>query len=100
MSGRFGTIAVYITANQKNGTLYCGVTGDLGARILSHRESRGSRFAAKHGCKRLVWYEVHELISEAIYREKIIKKWRRQWKIDLIEAANPDWRDLWSELAE
>ena len=100
MRRRFGTIAVYMMANQKNGTLYCGVTSDLGARILAHREGRGSRFCQRYGCSRLVWYEVHELISEAIFREKILKKWRRQWKIDLIESANPDWRDLWFELTD
>ena len=100
MRRRGSTIAVYMMASQKNGTLYCGVTSDLSARILSHREGRGSAFAKRYGCKRLVWYEPHELIVEAIGREKIIKKWRRQWKIDLIESANPEWRDLWFELTD
>ncbi|WP_421791298.1 GIY-YIG nuclease family protein [Hyphobacterium sp.] len=84
MVSRYGTIAVYIVASQKRGTLYCGVTDNLGARILAHREGRGSKFAAKYGCKRLVWYEIYDMIADAIMREKSIKKWRRQWKINLI----------------
>jgi putative endonuclease len=98
MITREASIAVYIMASQKHGTLYCGVTANLGARILAHREGRGSRFATRYGCRRLVWYEVHDLMCAAIDREKAIKTWRRQWKIELIEAANPDWRDLWFDL--
>lgn len=91
-------IAVYITANRKNGTLYTGVTSNLVKRIGEHREGHIPGFANKWGCRRLVWYEVHDMIATAIKREKSIKSYRRQNKINLIEAANPGWRDLWFEL--
>ena len=92
-----GTIAVYITANRKNGTLYTGVTSDLISRIYQHREAP-SGFVKKWGCTRLVWYEVHEWMEGAIGREKSIKSYRRRNKINLIEKMNPDWRDLYYEL--
>ena len=91
-------IAVYITANRKNGTLYTGVTSNLVQRIWQHREGLFEGFSKKWGCTRLVWYEVHEEISAAIRREKSIKAYRRQNKINAIENQNPDWQDLWFEI--
>ncbi len=89
---------VYLLASRKNGTLYCGVTRDLTARTWTHREGDIPGFTSRYGVKRLVWYEAHTDIHEAIKREKRIKKWPRAWKINLIEAQNPDWRDLWFDL--
>jgi len=89
---------VYIMANRKNGTLYTGVTSDIAQRVAQHREGTGSKFAADHDASRLVYVETHENIENAIVREKRIKKWRRAWKIELIEGLNPDWRDLWFDL--
>lgn len=87
-------IAVYIMANRRNGTTYTGVTSDLLQRVWQHRAGVTPGFAADHGCKTLVWYEQHESMIEAIIREKAIKKWRRGWKLALIEKTNPQWRDL------
>lgn len=81
---------VYILASQKNGTLYVGVTSDLAGRLLQHRSGTGSKFVARYGVIRLVWFDEYELITDAIAREKAIKKWPRQWKIKLIEERNPD----------
>ena len=89
---------VYLLASKKGGTLYCGVTSDLTGRVWMHREGAVPGFTSKYGVKRLVWFETHADILEAIRREKRIKKWPRAWKIDLIEAENPDWRDLWRDL--
>ena len=91
---RFDCIAVYILANRKNGTLYVGVTSDLITRLEQHRSGRGSVFTAKYKTWRLVWLEVHETMEPALAREKRLKFWKRQWKIDLIESVNPDWDDL------
>lgn len=91
-------IAVYMMANRKNGTLYTGVTADLVTRVFEHREGRGGAFTKKWGCTRLVWFEIHELISAAIAREKSIKVYRRANKINCIEAVNPDWDDLWFQM--
>ena len=85
---------VYILASRKNGTLYTGVTSDLAGRLLQHRTGTGSRFAARYGAVRLVWFDEYDLIVDAIAREKAIKKWPRQWKIKLIEERNPDWSDI------
>ncbi|GGH03360.1 excinuclease ABC subunit C [Glycocaulis albus] len=92
------TYFVYLLASQKNGTLYCGVTSDLPRRTFDHREGNLPGFTSKYGVKRLVWYEVYTDIHEAIRREKRIKKWPRDWKINLIEANNPDWNDLWKSI--
>ena len=89
---------VYILTNRKNGTLYTGVTADIAARMVQHREGKGSAFCREHGIDRLVHIEHHPSIEDAIAREKAIKKWRRAWKINLIEQANPDWRDRWFEI--
>lgn len=88
----------YIITNHKRGTLYIGVTADIERRIYEHREGLTPGFAWKYGCTRLVWYEDHADIVSAIQREKSLKRWYRQWKIELIEKANPDWRDLYYEL--
>ena len=91
---RYDFIAVYILANRKQGALYTGVTSDLPNRIGLHKIGRGSEFAAKYECNRLVWFERYTEMAPAIRHEKRIKRWNRQWKIDLIEKSNPDWRDI------
>jgi putative endonuclease len=89
---------VYIIANRKNGTLYTGVTNDMSRRIVEHREGTGSSLAAGYEVFRLLYVEFHDEIDNAILHEKRIKKWRRVWKIALIEESNPDWRDLFFDL--
>jgi len=89
---------VYIPASQKQGTLYLGVTRDLVRRVYEHREKLLPGFTARYDVRRLVWFEVYDDPTNAIEREKEIKKWRRKWKVDLIEKANPDWRDLYPEI--
>ena len=95
---RYDFIAVYILANKRNGTLYTGVTSDLAPRIQLHREGHVEGFTQTYGCKTLVWFEQHSYMHEAIKREKQIKRWRRAWKLDLIETQNPQWRDLYLDL--
>ena len=85
---------VYLLTTRPNGTLYCGITNDLTRRVAEHRAGLGCRFTRRYGCKTLVWFEHYTDVEQAILREKRIKKWRRAWKIELIEAANPDWLDL------
>ncbi len=85
---------VSMTASQRNGTIYIGVTNDLGRRIPEHRNGTGSRFTARYGVRRLVWYEEHFDIRDAIQREKSLKRWPRRWKVDLIEKTNPEWNEL------
>ena len=85
---------VYLLASRRNGTLYCGVTNDRARRVHEHREGRAEGFTRKYGVVHLVWFELHSDITEAILREKRIKKWNRDWKIEMIEAENRDWRDL------
>ena len=91
--------AVYILASKRNGTPYTGVTSDLVARIWEHREHVADGFTSAHGVTNLVWDELHDTMESAILREKRIKKWRRAWKIELIEAMNPCWNDLWNGIA-
>ena len=86
--------SVYLLASRRNGTLYTGVTSDLPGRIYQHRSGLIRGFTREYGVKLLVWFEQHETMDSAIIREKRIKKWNRAWKLQLIEAANPDWRDL------
>jgi putative endonuclease len=81
-------------ASQKNGTLYTGVTSDLAGRLEQHETGVGSKFAARYGVKRLVWFDEYEWIVDAIDREKAIKKWPRAWKIKMIEEDNPHWHDI------
>jgi putative endonuclease len=89
---------VYILASQRNGTLYTGVTSDLIKRVWQHKNKVHEGFTAKYNVQMLVYYETHETMPAAITREKQIKKWNRQWKINLIEQENPQWRDLWDEI--
>ncbi|MBA4221249.1 GIY-YIG nuclease family protein [Bosea vestrisii] len=91
--------AVYIMASQRNGTLYIGVTANLSERVWQHRESAVPGFTKRYGCKLLVWYERHDRMDEAIGREKQIKGGSRTKKLALIEAMNPNWRDLYEDLA-
>jgi len=95
---RYEFIAVYIMANKRNGTLYIGVTSDLPLRAYQHRIGQGSEFTTKYGCKRLVWAERHETMDSAIRREKRLKKYPRKWKLNLIEALNPNWDDLYEQI--
>ncbi|MDP9102953.1 MAG: GIY-YIG nuclease family protein [Pseudomonadota bacterium] len=92
-------IAVYMMANGKLGTLYVGVTSDLPQRAWQHREGLIEGFTKRYGLKDLVWYEPHESMIEAIQREKVLKRYPRLWKINLIERENPDWLDLYPTLA-
>jgi len=92
--------AVYILASRRNGTLYTGVTSQLIARVWQHREHLVEGFTRQFDVTRLVWYEMHEEMLAAIVREKQIKAWKRQWKIEMIERVNPQWRDLWLDIAD
>ena len=92
------TPCVYILANQRNGTLYVGVTSNLTARVWNHKNSVAEGFTKRYGVHSLVWYEIHESMENAIHREKTLKKWRRAWKIALIEKDNPEWADLGGEI--
>ena len=94
------TYFVYVLANQRNGTLYVGVTNELARRVQEHREGLLPGFTKRYGVKLLVYFEPHADINAAILREKRIKRWRRAWKLDLIEQQNPDWRDLWTDLTQ
>jgi putative endonuclease len=89
---------VYIMASRRNGTLYTGVTSNLPKRAFEHRDGLVAGFSKKHGCKILVWYELHGSMIEAITREKQIKAGSRAKKLALIETLNPDWKDLYSDL--
>ena len=85
---------VYLLASKRNGTLYLGVTSDLLSRLHQHRTGAIKGFSREHNVKMLVWFEQHGMMEDAILREKRIKKWNRAWKLRLIEADNPTWRDL------
>ncbi len=89
---------VYIMASKKNGTLYIGVTSNLLKRVYEHKNDLVAGFTKKYQVHRLVYYEVHTDIHQAITREKQMKKWKRQWKIELIEKTNSDWMDLYNSL--
>ncbi len=86
--------ALYIMASGFHGTIYTGVTSNLLQRIYQHRTGMLGGFTADHAVKRLVWFEMHASMEHAIAREKQLKNWRRAWKLALIEAENPTWRDL------
>ena len=90
--------AVYILANKPYGTLYIGVTSNLIARVAQHKSGEGSVFTRKYKIDRLVWYETGDWYDGARQREKAMKHWRRDWKIDLINRSNPTWRDLYHDL--
>ncbi len=89
---------VYIMASKRNGTLYLGVTSNLAERIAAHREGRGSAFAKKYNVTMLVWFEEHAWVADAIQRETSLKRWKRKWKLELIEKINPEWKDLYFDL--
>jgi putative endonuclease len=93
------TYYVYILASERNGTLYTGVTNDLIRRVSEHKGKVVPGFTKRYGVDRLVWFEAHHLIHDAIGREKQIKHWNRQWKINLFRDSNPDWDDLFPALA-
>ena len=93
------TYYIYIMANKKNGTLYIGVTSNLAQRVWQHKNDVHEGFTKKYGVHRLVWYEATTDVAVATLREKQMKKWRRQWKINLIEKENPDWDDLYEEIS-
>lgn len=91
---------IYILTNKNNTTFYIGVTSDLYSRIYQHRTFYDkTSFTAKYNCTKLVWYEFLPSIEEAISREKRLKNWRRQWKINLIMEENPEMKDLWEEIS-
>jgi putative endonuclease len=85
----------YVICSKRNGTLYIGVTSDLIKRVYEHKNKLVDGFSKKYDVHRLVWYESHETVEEAIVREKQIKKWNRRWKLRLIERDNPEWNDLY-----
>lgn len=85
---------VYLLANKPYGTLYTGLTANLARRVWEHKNKLVPGFAAKYGVDRLVWYEVHDIHEAALRREKQLKEWKRDWKINLIECDNPHWEDL------
>jgi putative endonuclease len=94
MAGGF----VYMMTNRRNGILYVGVTSDLPKRTYEHRTGLIAGFTKRHGLKQLVWFEQHDDIRSAIQRERTMKHWSRTWKVQLIHAMNPEWRDLYDEL--
>lgn len=85
---------VYIMCSEKNGTLYIGVTSDIMRRVQEHRDKGKHSFTARHSIGRLVYTEEYDNVADAIYREKCLKKWKRGWKMRLIEQENPEWSDL------
>ena len=89
---------VYILANEPYGTLYVGVTSDLVKRVWEHKSGFVEGFTKRYAVRRLVWYEQHASIVEAIARERRIKRWHRDWKVNLIQAMNPKWADLYEEI--
>ncbi len=91
---------VYLLASGKYGTLYVGVTSDLVRRVYEHKTKAVPGFTSKYGVDWLVWFECYDDPMSAITREKELKKWRRDWKISLIERDNPDWRDLYDGIAQ
>ena len=91
---------VYIMASGKNGTIYTGMTSNLVKRVWEHKEKLVEGFPEKYNVDRLVYYEIYEDVYNARTREKRLKKWRRAWKIELIEKENPNWRDLYPEICQ
>ena len=89
---------MYILASKRNGTLYIGITSGLAQRIWQHKNKMVEGFTQKYNVNKLVYYEVHPNAESAITREKQVKKWRRSWKIRLIEEKNPDWKDLYDDI--
>ena len=91
---------VYILASKRNVTLYLGVTSDIVKRVWQHKNGLAEGFTRKYGIKYLVYYEIHEDAENAIKREKQLKKWRRLWKLELIEEKNSEWRDLYVDICQ
>ena len=89
---------VYLLASKPYGTLYVGVTSDLVKRVFEHKSKAVSGFTARYGVDTLVWFEAHDFVEAAIRREKQIKEWKREWKLNLIERSNPHWTDLYPNL--
>ena len=89
---------VYILASGKHGTLYIGVTNDLVRRVFEHRSKAVRGFTSRYGVDRLVWFEAYDDPTSAIEREKELKKWRREWKVNLVERDNPNWDGLFDEI--
>jgi len=89
---------IYILASQRNGTLYIGVTNNLAKRIYEHKNNLVEGFTKKYHIHNLVYFEQTDNIRSAIEREKVLKKWNRNWKLDLIEKHNPDWKDLFKDI--
>ena len=89
---------VYIMASRQNGTLYIGVTNNLVRRVYEHKNDLVEGFTKKYGVHRLVYYEQYQDITLAVQREKQMKKWNRQWKINRIQEQNPDWKDLYDAI--
>lgn len=89
---------VYLMASRRNGTLYVGVTSDLMKRVWEHKNGVVEGFTKRYGVHILVWYELHQTMESAIAREKVIKEWKRRWKLELIERGNPQWHDLYPAL--
>ena len=89
---------VYMLASKRNGTIYIGVTSNLSQRVWQHKESFVDGFTKRYGVHDLAWHEFHSTMESAIAREKVMKKWKRGWKMDLIEKSNPAWRDLYSDI--
>jgi len=89
---------VYLLASRRNGTLYVGVTSDLIQRVWQHKSNLILGFTRDNAVHRLVWYEQHATMEAALHREKMLKRWNRAWKIQLIEKSNPYWRDLYQDL--
>lgn len=85
-------------ASKKNGTLYIGVTSSLQQRVWQHKNDVSDGFCKQYACKTLVWYEIHETMESAIQKEKQMKEWKREWKINRIKEMNPDWFDLYEQL--
>lgn len=94
-----GQPGVYILASKRNGTLYAGVTSDLVKRVWEHKQDAVAGFTKRYRVHSLVWFELRATMESAIGREKAIKEWKRKWKLELIEQTNPEWRDLYPEIA-
>ncbi len=90
--------AVYILANKRNGTLYVGVTSDLIKRTWQHKNNVVKGFTERYSVHQLVWYELHETMESAIRKEKMLKNWKRVWKLELVEKSNPNWEDLYGTI--
>jgi putative endonuclease len=91
---------IYIMSNKQNGTLYVGVTSDIAKRVFEHKNHLAESFTAKYHLNNLVYYEIFDDINNAILREKQIKKWHRAWKLKLINAFNPEWKDLYDDICK